>query len=65
MNVNERGFGVTGTCDSPGINQPKTGTGLYNYDLVGDDFFLELATIDLECIASRRKIHYIYHLCLK
>lgn len=62
MNVNGRGFGLsnaTGTCDSPGGHRPKTSAALYNYDLVGDDFFLALASIDLECIVSKRKSNCI------
>lgn len=33
----------------------KTQAALYNYDLVGDDFFMELARIDLHCSMSTRK----------
>lgn len=33
----------------------KTNAFLYDYDLVGDDFFLELAKIDLECSSENRK----------
>lgn len=59
--MNGRGFGssnATGACDSPGANRPKTSAGLYNYDLVGDDFFLALASIDLECTVSKRKSNF-------
>lgn len=41
-------------CGSPGGGR-RTSTGLYNYDLVGDDFFMELAKIDLGCNFINRK----------
>lgn len=61
MNVNGRGFGLsnaTDTCDSPGGNKPKTTASLYGYDLVGDDFFLALASIDLGRVVSTRKSNF-------
>lgn len=61
MDANGHGFGLsngTGMGDSPGGSRPKTSAALYNYDLVGDDFFLELAKIDLNCVVNRKGRSY-------
>lgn len=60
--MNGHGSGLsneTDACNSPGRDGgKKMNATLYDYDLVGDDFFLELARIDLSCHISHRKGNY-------
>lgn len=67
--MNAHGFGLsneTDACNSPGRGSgQKANAALYNYDLVGDDFFMELARIDLSCNVTIRKGNYLLYHCLK
>lgn len=58
MRVNGSNFGSLNSSNNTRnctIIEQKTTTSLYNIDLVGDDLFMELAKIDLECIHTNRK----------
>lgn len=52
------GFGLS-HANSPGDSEPKTKAALHDFDLVGDDFFLELARIDLRSALSNRKVNFV------
>lgn len=39
--------------------EQKTSASMYGYDLVGDDFFMEMAKIDLSCCITNRKPHNV------
>ncbi|XP_055324980.1 hybrid signal transduction histidine kinase E-like [Sitodiplosis mosellana] len=62
MRVNGHSSGSSINNDSGGSgysssssNEQKTSASMYGYDLVGDDFFMEMAKIDLGCSITNRK----------
>lgn len=58
-NANVRGSGSAHTASTSNIPdrdiRPKTSAALNDFHLVGDDFLLALASIDLGCVVSNRK----------
>lgn len=57
LRVNGRRFGSPRNNESSSTadSAQRTSATLYNYNLVGDDFFMELSKIDLGCNATNRK----------
>lgn len=66
MNVNGQSFvssinnRSSGSGSSTNSEQQKTSASMYGYDLVGDDFFMEMAKIDLGCSYTNRKQWMIF-----
>lgn len=54
-NNDSTGSGGSGGSGSTADNDQKTSASLYGFDLVGDDFFMEMAKIDLGSHFTNRK----------